>query len=159
MSAVTVTPHATMGGAFKGYLESLGLGVPVYRDGAPRDQAGALTTSWPFIVVQEGIAFDSERHGDDDDQAHLGTVELVQVDLWQRAREQIAGTTRTRVVEQYDLPEQIEAALRNRAGLAPHAPWRVYGVTLFSGQRYPIADNELRHSWTIRVRRDTERTT
>lgn len=158
MSTEAVSPHATMGGAFKGYIESLGLGVPVYRDGAPRDRDGVLTTSWPFIVVQEGIGYDSERHGDTDDDAHLGTVELVQVDLWQRAREQIPGTTRARVLEQPDLPEQIEAALRNRAGLAPHAPWRIYGVTLFAGQRYPIADNKLRHNWTIRVRRDTERT-
>lgn len=160
MSEPTIAPHATMGGAFKGYIESLGLGLPVYRDGAPRDAAGALSTSWPFVVVQEGIGYTADRHGDDDDeQAHLGTTELVQVDLWQRAREQIAGTARTRVAEDYRLPERVEAALRRRSGLAPHSPWRVYGVSLFDSQRYPISDNQLRHTWTVRVRRDTERIT
>jgi hypothetical protein len=147
---------ATMGGAWKHYLESLGLGVQVYRDGAPtRD--GEVTVAPPFVVVQEGIGYVGDRHGDQSDpDAHLGTTEDVQVDLYQQARgTAVAG--RATVGEDYTLPERVEAALRNGRGLAVHAPWRVYGTTV-SGLRFPIADNLVRHSWTVTVRRDTRRT-
>lgn len=152
-----MTGAATMGGAVKHYLEGLGLGVSVYRDGAPKDRDGNVTAAPPFIVVQEGIGYVADRHGDESDPAaHLGTTEAVQVDVWQYARGvPVAG--RAPVLEDYTLPERVEAALRNGRALAPHAPWRVYGTTV-SGVRFPIADNLIRHAYTVTVRRDTRRT-
>lgn len=151
-------PAATMGGAVKHYLEGLGLGVPVYRDGAPKDRDGNVAVVAPFIVVQEGIGYAPERHGDESDpDAHLATSEAVQVDVWQNARgAPVAG--RAPVLEDYTLPERVEAALRNGRALAPHAPWTVYGTTV-SGVRFPIADNLIRHAYTVTVRRDTTRRT
>lgn len=150
---------ATTAGAMKAYLEAQGRGVPWFRDGAPRDADGALLTTYPFGVVQEGIGYDAEQHGDTDDlDAHDGTRELVQLDLYQLARGPVGANGRAPVVERYDLPPLIERDLRHAArGLQTHAPFRVYGATLQGGQRWPISGNVVRHTWTLLLRRDTER--
>lgn len=149
---------ATTAGAYKAYLEGLGFGVSVYRDGAPRDRGGELDTSWPFAVITEGVGYDAERHGDTDDpDAHNGTIELVQVDLYQKARSMPDASGTTTVLERYDLPSNLDNALRSARGLRPHAPHHVYGVSVQGGQRWPISENIVRHTWTVRVSRDTRR--
>lgn len=149
---------ATLAGAYKAYLESLGTSVPWYRDGAPRNAEGKLDTTWPYGVVTEGVGYAAEQHGDtDDDDAHNGTSELVQLDLYQLARGMPDSTGRAPVLERYDLPSIIDAALRSRHALDVHAPHHVFGVRVQGGQRWPISDNIVRHTWTVTVRRDTDR--
>ena len=149
----------TMSAALKTYLEGLGLGVAFYRDGAPKGADGVISAAWPYGTIQEGIGYAPELHGDTDDPAaHNGTDELMQVDLWQRARgvPTPASGGRAVVLERYDLPSQIDNALRSRRGLAAAAPFRVYGMTVIGGQRLSPSDNVVRHTWTVRIRRDTK---
>lgn len=143
---------ATTAGAFKAYIESLRLGLAVYRDGAPVNPEGVVRTSYPYAVVQEGIGIVDVLDGDmGDPDAEHDVTELVQIDLYQLAREQI-DAQRTRVVEDYALPRKLRAALRGR-GVAPYAPVHVYGHTVDSEQRWLVSDNIVRHTWTVRVRR------
>lgn len=144
---------ASMGGAWKAYLESLGWGVPAYRDGKPED---ADPVRW--LVIQEGIGLDTDLDGDAEDPASVPTVaELVQIDLLQKARSQVSAT-RTRSLEDYTLPGKIDRALRLSRALQPFAPWRIYGVTGVTRVRWPISDNLLRHTWTLTVHRADEET-
>lgn len=152
---------ATMGGAVKAWVESAGLGLAAYRDGAPNDGADppVITAPLPCVVVQEGIGYAQELHGDTQDpDAHHGTTELVQVDLLEPARvPDPAAGGRTRAGENYPLPDQLTAVfLGPVSALQAHAPWRVYGVSV-SRVRLPAAANIIRHSWTLTVRRDTAR--
>lgn len=143
---------ASMGGAWKAYLESLGTGVPWFRDGKPVDRD---EDRWG--VVQEGVGYAHELHGDDADPgAHVGVSEVVQLDLWQKARGPVAGG-RAPVLEDYALPDVLDAAIRLPQRLQTFAPWRVYGVTGVTRQRWPISNNLLRTTWSVTVRRDSGR--
>lgn len=133
---------ASMGGAVKALIETAGLGVPVYRDGAPE----SATLPDRYVTVHEGIAYGETQVGE-------VVVEQVQVDLWQTAR----GTAGARVVslESYTLPEHIAGLFRGR-DLQNHAPWQVYGLSA-SGRRWPPSGNLVRHTWTVSVTRSRTR--
>ncbi len=147
MSAVT-------GSALKARIESLGLGVTVYRDGAPVNDAGKIAAAYPHVVVHDGIGEDFELHGDTTDPAaHDGVIELVQVDVYQLAR-RLTGGQQSVNVESYTLPEDVANGLRRSAGLSVRGN-RVYGVIVTRVRRWPIADNVVRHTMDVTVRRDT----
>lgn len=147
---------ATIAGAFKAYLETLGLGVPVYRDGAPvvaRGPDGDVLAAPPYVVVQDGVGVTPSLLGGDlgDSDADRSQVELVQVDLFQLAREQVSAT-RTRTTEDPVLIARIGRALTG-TGIRPHAPVLVYAHRVTGGQRWPISDNVARYTWTVEVQR------
>lgn len=144
--------------AFKLYLEANGTGIPWYRDGAPLTATGVVGSSWPYGTIAEGIGYVPERHGDTEDpNRHDGTEELLQVDLYQRARSMpdAAGTTTT--LERYDLPAMIDSLLRSRRGIESFSPFRLYGLTVVNGLRWAPSGNVVRHTWNVRLRRDTKR--
>jgi hypothetical protein len=143
--------------AVKLYVESLGLSLVAYRDGAPTNDAGQVTAAYPHVVVQEGIAYDHQLHGDyGDPNAAEAVTELVQVDLYQLARKLVGASSQD--VESYTLPDALRRALHG-AKLGElgsgSTSRRVYGVTLRDGRRWPIADNVVRHTFTIAVERQT----
>lgn len=138
---------ATTSGAIKAYLEGRGFGVPVFRDG-PREGQSA-----PFIVVQEGIpaGLDTVANGDfGDPNAEINISETVIIDLVQRARVQTGAAT-TKVTERYGLAEAIAHALH--CCTLPAHPAKVTAVRVTAIDRIPIADNRVRHSITVTVRR------
>lgn len=143
---------ATVAGALKAHLEGLALGVPVFRDGAPAEQP------MPFLVVQDGIGYAAELHGDTaDPDAHQGDTELVQVDLYQEARTaDPAHAGRTLPGESRDLHLRVRRGLTTLARTSYGTPpVRIYGVTRVAGRRWPISDNVVRHTYTASIRRDT----
>lgn len=134
---------ATTSGAIKAHLESLGLGVSVYRDGPRPGQAV------PYIVVTEGISTvpsvsAAGDHGDPD--ADITVSEQVQVDIVQAARDS-AGQN----IERYDLPGLVYRALHG-ARLTAH-PTHVYGCRVLSMGRDTITDNIARHVITAQLDR------
>lgn len=139
---------ATTAGAIKAYLEGLGFGVPVFRDGPRPGQA------LPYIVVTEAVSvgLDPSGNGDyGDPSATLHITELATVDLVQQARvKTAAGLTRT--VERYGLAEALAHAL-NHTTLPAH-PARVTACRVQDIDRIPIADNEVRHSIHIAIHRE-----
>lgn len=143
---------ATTGGAFKAYLEAQGLGVPVFRDGKPKGSSVSK-----YVVVQEAIAVSEDGSGDFGDMgpeaAAITVVEDVQIDLYDLAREVGPAGVVTRSIEDYALPGILERLLRG-CGLAPYAPTRVYGHKPYMRQRWPISDNVVRHTWTVRIHRE-----
>lgn len=146
----------TLAGAIKAELEGLGWGLAVFRDGAPRRRDGTLATGYPYLTVQEGIALVTERHGDQGDpDADLAVAEQAQLDLWQAARVPDPGRPdRTRSVEDPRLAERIVRRLRSwRPPALGTPPTVVYGVTVSVGQRWPVADNVVRTTWTITAHR------
>jgi len=145
---------ANTGNAVKALLETLGLGVSVYRDAAP------LNTPLPVILVHEGISIVPEPSFSafDDPEGHVR--ELVQVDVWQMWRDLRSGD----VLESYTLPDAVVKGLRG-ASLAT-GPTRVSGVTVVDmvrtvGNPLPNAreavgrgeQDKVRHAITIEVRR------
>jgi hypothetical protein len=147
---------ASTAGAVKARIESLGLSLAAYRDGAPIQPDGSVkASSYPFAVVHEGVALEWERHGDTGDpNAHDAVSELVQVDVYQLARRLVAGGSQN--VENYALPEQIVNGLRSATSLTVRGN-RVYGVLALSARRWPITDNVVRHTVDVTIRRDTGR--
>lgn len=138
---------ATLAGAFKAYIEQGGLGLAVYRDGAPTAGNGP---PWPHVVVQDGIAFADLMHGDyGDPDAEAAVMETVQVDLFQHARA-IASPTHAPSTENYSLPRRLARLLRG-TGVQRHTPVHVHGTRIVNAMRWPIADNVLRHTWTVNV--------
>lgn len=134
---------ATTAGAFKAYLEGLGLGVPVFRDEAPEG------TALPYVTVREDIANIPDRDGDTGDStAEHTTAETVQVDVWQLWR----NPQTARVVEDYNLPRTVQRAVQNAVLTA--APTHTYGVVLQSSVRLLERDsNVVHHALTAVVRR------
>lgn len=146
---------ATTAGAIKAYVEGLGLSLSAYRDGAPTNADGTLDTAYPFVVIQEGIAYDQRQAGDFGDTTAIQIVdELVQVDLFQEARRLSAGGSVN--VELYTLPGQLRAALHG-ARIGPIGVQRVSGVVARGGRRWPIADNIVRHTIDLAVTRELNR--
>ncbi len=138
---------ATTAGAIKAYLEGLSFGVPVFRDGPRPGQEP------PYIVVQEAMPITADPRGCGDfgdPAAELTVTEIVNVDLIQQARLK-TGPAGTRNTERYGLAEAIAHALHGCA--LPAHPARVHGVIVQSTDRIPIADNLVRHSTTLAVRR------
>lgn len=139
---------ATTAGAIKAFVEGLGLGVPVFRDGPRPGQTE------PYIVVTEAVSIgpDPAGNGDyGDPSAPLQIVEIATVDLVQRARvKTTAGLTRN--AERYGLAEALAHAL-NSATLPAH-PARITAVRVQDIDRIPIADNTIRHSLTLAIHRE-----
>lgn len=141
---------ATTAGSVKAYVESLGLGLSAYRDGAPTNDAQEIIAPFPHVVVQEGIGYAYEQHGDyGDPNADKAETELVQVDLYQLARKLLADGG-SQNVESYTLPGALRAKLHG-AKLGPIGSQRVYGVRVTDGRRWPIADNIVRHTFTLAI--------
>lgn len=143
---------ATVAGAVKALLESIGLGVPVFRDGAPEG------TLHPLIVVQDGIGLVPEPHGDlSDPNAHQGDTEQIQIDIYQDARlMDPAHAGRTLPGESRDLHLKVRRALPRLARTSfGTPPVRIYGCSVVAGRRWAISDGVVRHTLTANVRRDT----
>ena len=137
---------ASTAGAVKAHIESLGLRMPVFRDGA------GDRTDPPYVTVQEGIGYDTEAHGDTGDpDADMGVAELVQVDVYLPARRRTA-TGLTANAESYTVPDRVHRGLHG-ATIGPVGGARVYGCLVQSRLRWPIADNVARHTFTVRVKR------
>ena len=109
---------ANSANAVKALLESLGLGVSVYRD------APAKNAALPYILVHEGISVvpDNAFNAFDDPEGHVR--ELVQVSVWQTWKNLRTGD----IVESYTLPDAVYKALRG--GRLPDAPTHVTGMTV-----------------------------
>ncbi|GCD46116.1 hypothetical protein [Streptomyces paromomycinus] len=138
---------ATTGGAIKAYLESLGSGVPVFRDG-PRDGQAE-----PYIVVQEAVSvgLDGRANGDfGDPSAEINVTEVATVDLVQRARTKTGART-AKNAERYGLAESLAHALHGCRLPAHPAP--VHAVRVRDMDRFPISDNRIRVSITVEIRR------
>lgn len=138
---------ATTAGAIKAYLESLGFGVPVFRDG-PRPGQGL-----PYIVVTEAVStgLDSSGNGDyGDPNATVQIVEVATVNLVQQARVKAPGGG-TRSAERYGLAEAIAHAL-NCTRLPAH-PAPVTAVRVRDIDRMEITDNRVQHSIHIAIHR------
>lgn len=143
---------ATTAGSVKAYVEGLGLSLSAYRDGAPTDADGTITAAYPHVVVQEGIGLEVDDSGDFGDQSGPAYVtELVQVDLYMRART-LGGASGSTNAESYTLPGQLRKRLHG-AKLPAVGLNRVYGCRVVGGRRWPIADNIVRHTVDLQVRR------
>lgn len=139
---------ATTSGALKAYLESLGMGLQWYRDGAPKG------TKMPYGVITEDIGSTEEAFGDfGDPNADVPVQELVQLDLYELARSGPSAGGATPVAESYTARDTISRRLRG-VRLPAIAGRRVYGVKVQTRQRFPITDNVVRTSWTLLVWRD-----
>lgn len=139
---------ATTAGAVKAYVEGLGLGVPVFRGGAPE------THGYPFATVQEGIAYRDLGFGDlGDFTSEQMTQESVQVDLYERAGS-TAGATQGHIAraENYSLADKLHRRLHGARlpliGTAHPSACRVQ-----TRRRWPITDNVLRTTLTLLVDR------
>ncbi|MFD6294519.1 hypothetical protein ACFWFU_06910 [Streptomyces sp. NPDC060235] len=135
---------ASTSGAIKARLEGLAFGVPVFRDGPREGQEP------PFVVVQEGMpaGIDTAAAGDAGDDPQI--IETVTVDLVQHARAK-TGVTTTKNAERYGLAEAIAAALHGQP--LPAHPAKVTSVRVTGIDRFPIADNRVRHSIDVQIRR------
>jgi hypothetical protein len=139
---------ATTAGAVKAYMEGLGTGLPVFRDGAPPKFAE------PFATVQEGIGIDTRQTGDTGDAAaDVAVSELVQVDVYLPARSRVGASTRN--AESTTVPDLLHRRLHG-ATFGPVGGARVYGCFVQSRQRWPITDNVARHTLTLRVERNLQ---
>ncbi|MEV0915425.1 hypothetical protein AB0I93_14290 [Streptomyces sp. NPDC049967] len=138
---------ATTSGAIKARIESLALGVPVFRDGPREGQA------CPFVVVTEALStgMDSGGNGDfGDPAAVLSIVEKVAVDLVQNARTKATAATAPNA-ERYGLAETIAHQLHGRP--LPAHPAKVTAVRVVDLDRFPISDNRVRTSITVEIHR------
>lgn len=138
---------ATTSSAIKAYLESLGSGVPVTRDGP------APEVKPPYVVVTEAVSvgMDGPAAGDfGDPTAEINIIEIATVDVIQRARVQVTPR-RARTTERYGLAESIAHALHGCQLTAHPAP--VHAVRVTDMDRIPIANNIVRHSITVEIHR------
>lgn len=113
---------ASLAGAVKAYLEAQALGVPIFRDQAPRGQ------SYPYVTIQEGIGIVEETSAN----AFSGdnrVRELVQIDLWMQRHSPATNA----VTESYSLPDALCRAI-NGCRLDA-APMKVYGMKLIGRTR------------------------
>ncbi|MFE0329071.1 hypothetical protein ACFW08_20260 [Streptomyces sp. NPDC058960] len=142
---------ATTEGAIKARLESLGSGVPFFREGPREGQAP------PYGVVQrETIRPNLVAAGDfGDPDADVAVVEVLTVDIIQPARAK-TSTRVARNAERYGLAETFAAALHGCT--LPAAPSPVTAVRVQGIDRFPVADNRIRESITVEVHRKLRRT-
>lgn len=131
---------ATVANAIKTHLETLSLGVPIFRDSAPQGEQP------PYLVVLEGIGISPEPNvNSDNDNA---VRELVQIDVIQLKRDE-----NRQVTESYTLPGAVANGC-NGAPL-PASPTKAYRLQFLGMVRIP-PDQEtqlLQHSITGQVRR------
>lgn len=133
---------ASLGGALKQLIEGSGLGLAAYRD-----DAGKTTPAARWVTISEGIVKITERLGDDG--ADDPVTELIQVDLWQPWRAQVAGDPG----EDYDLADQLERVLHGAR--LTGAPTAVRSCTVDDTVRLVERDSNLvHHAITVRIRRD-----
>lgn len=127
---------ASIAGALKALLESLGLGISVYRDAAPAGQP------LPYATVRERISVTKSLSGRGDfgDPASKSPVEeQVQVDVWQQWRNPATGA----LAETYTLARAVTSSLDG--AVLPSPPMQVHGVRLASAVRFVEDDNNLVH--------------
>lgn len=152
---------ATAAGALKAWLESQGLGVPVFRRHAPARDPNDPNSPYPlpYVTLAEGIAAPTE--GQEDGGSALGgsspVNEQVQVDLWMYEEDPTAtGGGRT---ESYALPYQLAAALGGaNLGSFGTPARRIYGCILRDGPREipdPSDPNLVRKVYLVEIKRDT----
>lgn len=153
---------ATAAGALKAWLETQGLGVPVFRRHAPQrdpnDPTGKSPYPLPYITIQEGIAAVVEGH-EDGGKAAGGTtpvMEELQVDLWMY--EDDPSSANAGKVESYSLPYSVAAALDGASlGTFGTPAKRIYGCFLKDGPR-ELTDpdpNLIRKMYAVEIRRET----
>lgn len=151
---------STVGGALKAWLETQGLGVPVFRRHAPpRDPANpANPYPLPYVTIQEGIASIAHVH-EDGGRAQGGftpVVEELQVDLWMYEEDPTAAGAGRKEV--YSLTYQLAAALDGAPlGTFGTPPIRIYGCVLTDGPReLPDPDpNLIRKMYSVGIWRET----
>lgn len=133
---------ATISGALKLHIESLGLGLVAYRDTAPTDAPDR------YCVITEGIAIVPALLGDNGEDDAV--VETVQVDLYEPWRN---PDDAREMAENYETQRALEQGLR--AFQPTDLPMRVHGVRGVSRTRQlQTADNLVRNIYTVEVRRD-----
>lgn len=133
---------ANTANAIKALIESLGLGVSVYRDRAPN------IAVVPYVTVIEAISVtaDSRFNSFDDPEHHV--VELAQIDVWQPWRDASGNN----VIEDYPLVDAIIVGLDGAR--LPDAPNHVAGTRLAGMVRdLEHAKNIVHHAITVEVRR------
>lgn len=138
---------ASTAGAVKALCESLGLGVPFYRDEAPERVAG-VPTPYPYGTIREQISLVPEAAFNqyDDEDGHVR--ELVQVDLWQQKKNPATGER----LEDFTLADRLVAGLRGAQ--LPEAPWPTAGIEVVGAPRVPDPDaNVVHHAITVAVHR------
>jgi hypothetical protein len=137
---------ASLAGAVKAYLETLGLGVPVFRDFAPRSKQDGSPQRLPFIVVQDGLGDVPRRTGDNKSKR---TTELVQIDVYEFLNDPDTGDR----AESYTLAKEV---LRNLTQTRlPSAPERVWRLGEFGRTRTLDAENNgVRNVITLSVIRN-----
>lgn len=138
---------ATTSGAIKAYVETLGLSLPVFRDGPRPGQAP------PYAVVTEAqsIGLSLSGNGDyGDPDAPVLVVEVATVDVIQHARVK-SGAATARNVERYGLVETL--ARRLHGCTLPAHPAPVTAVRVQAIDRFPIADNLVRSSIAVAITR------
>lgn len=121
---------STTTGALKVKIESLGLGIPAYRDAAPEGHA------LPYVRIIEAISTVPDPMEDH----ALGTgTELVQIDLFQAWRDASHAP-----LENYTLPGALLAGLEG-AQIGNVGSKRVYTVLVRNMRRLLEEDNNIVH--------------
>jgi hypothetical protein len=118
---------ATTAGALIQYLQTKGLGIPIYRDEAPPTTNGQPTPR-PYLTVSEGIATVPDPL---EDGASTTAREHVTLDLWMDWK----NTATNQVVESFTLPGAVTRALQGTRLLPSGSgapPTTVYGVITHS---------------------------
>lgn len=130
----------------KAHAETLGLGVPFFRDQAPEG------TAYPYGTIREQISLVAETAFNQYDDADGHVRELVQIDLWQRKKDPATGAR----IEDFTLADRLAAGFRGARLDA--APYPVVGVELVGAPRIPDPDpNLVHHALTIAVHRTLAR--
>lgn len=133
---------ATTAGAVKAYVETLGLGVSVYRDTAPKD------ATLPYVTVQERVSMTPDASGDNG--AGATAAEQIQVDVWQRWR----NPSTNAVEESYTLADAVARGLHG-ASLPVVGDRHVYGARFDFAVRIVEHDTNVVHdALTVTVRRE-----
>jgi len=139
--AATALTTAT---AIKQVIESGGLGLAAYRDGAPED------ASLPYVVVTDSISVTPELGGD---AAESDTErEQVQVDLWETYIDRAANPPSLA-----EIPSRADDLVRLLHGHAlDQAPRKSYGMRVVGRTRHrDVEANTVRNIITVMIRRQT----
>lgn len=131
---------ASTAGAVKAYVETLALGVAVFRDRPPVGQA------YPFVTITDELSLTVRQD--------TGTgSELVQVDLWQQLRWPAGHPLQGKVAEDPQLARALQRGLLRFP--LDTAPTLTYRGALEGSVRLPDPDgNVVHHALTVRVARE-----
>lgn len=145
----------TTGGALKARIESLGLGVAVYRNGAPE------AAPYPFVNIQDGIGEVElrEAHGDfGDPDAEVMVREECQVDVYQLSRKAGATQGSTAIAEDSTMMDRLRQGLRGaRLGVIGTATGGAVVSGTTTRRRWPVKDNVARGTLSVFVDRPIQR--